>query len=142
MTNLQLNDSAEVLATLPLFAGVSKRRRQKLVRQATRAHFAPGEAILSAVEYGSHLYVIINGTVEVTSRPAVRILGAGDYFGELSLIDGRPRLVTAVALTDVELLELPSRSVLKLAREHSAFTLRIFRDLVPRLHQLEAHGAG
>jgi CRP/FNR family cyclic AMP-dependent transcriptional regulator len=142
MNNIPLNDSAEVLATLPLFAGVSKRRLQKLVRRATRPHFAPGETILSAVEYGSHLYVIISGTVEVTSRPAVRMLGAGNYFGELSLIDGRPRLITAVALTDVELIELPQPSVLKLARAHTAFTLAIFRELTPRLRRLEAKGAG
>src|SRR6476661_1847890 len=130
------------LGTLPLFAGVSERSLWKLVREATRADFAPGETIISAVEYGSHLYVILSGTVEVSSRPAARTLRAGDYFGELSLIDGRPRMATVVALTGVELLELPSRPVLKLAREHPGFTLRIFRDLTPRLRQLEAEGAG
>jgi CRP/FNR family transcriptional regulator, cyclic AMP receptor protein len=132
----------KALTSFPLFAEVSKRRLRKLARHATRATFAPGETIISDVDYGNHLYVILSGAVEAISRPAARTLRAGDYFGELSLIDGRPRLATVVALTDVELLELPSRSVLKLAREHPAFTLRIFKDLVPRLRQLEAEGAG
>jgi CRP/FNR family cyclic AMP-dependent transcriptional regulator len=132
----------KALTSFPLFAEVSERRLRKLARHATRAAFAPGETIVSDVDYGNHLYVILSGAVEAVSRPAARTLRAGDYFGELSLIDGRPRMATVVALTEVELLELPSRPVLKLAREHPGFTLRIFRDLVPRLRQLEAEGAG
>jgi CRP/FNR family transcriptional regulator, cyclic AMP receptor protein len=139
MDNVEL---LKALTSFPLFAELSERRLRKLARHATRAALAPGETIISDVDYGSHLYVILSGAVETVSRPAARTLRAGDYFGELSLIDGRPRLATVVALTDVELLKLPSRSVLKLAREHSAFTLRIFKDLVPRLHQLDAQGAG
>jgi CRP/FNR family cyclic AMP-dependent transcriptional regulator len=135
-------DWVAALSTFRLFTGVSRRRLRKLVRRATRTVFAPGETIISAVEYGNRLYVILSGTVEVSSRPAARTLRAGDYFGELSLIDGRPRLTTVVALTDVELIELPSRSVLKLARTHSAFTLTIFKDLTPRLGRLETRGAG
>ena len=135
-------DWVAVLSTFPLFKGVSKRRLRKLVRSASHTVFAAGETIISAVEYGNRLYVIVDGSVEASSRPAARTLRAGDYFGELSLIDGRPRLSTVVALTDVELLELPSRSVLKLARAHPAFTLRILRDLTPRLRRLEVKGAG
>ena len=132
----------KALSAFPLFRGVSERRVRKLVRHATREVFAPGETIVSAVEYGSHLHVILSGTVEASSRPAVRTLRAGHYFGELSLIDGRPRLTTVVASSDVEVIKVPSRFVLKLARTNSAFTLAIFRDLTPRLLQLEAKGAG
>jgi len=135
-------DWVAVLSTFPLFTGVTKRRLRKLVRRATHRVFAAGDTIISGVEYGSHLYVILDGSVEASSRHAARRLRAGDYFGELSWIDGRPRLTTVVALTDVELVELPSRSVLKLARDHPAFTLRIFKDLTPRFHRLQTEGTG
>jgi CRP-like cAMP-binding protein len=132
------SDWADVLATFPLFAGVSKRRLRKLVRHATLAELAPGETIISPVDYGNYLYVILGGTVEAISQPAARTLRTGDYFGELALIDGRPRAATVVARNEVHLMKLPSRSVLKLAREHSSVTLAVFRALAPRLRQLEA----
>lgn len=135
-------DWAEVLADFPLFRGLSNRRLRKLVRHATFAEFAAGETILSPVDYGNLLYVILSGTVEAISRPAARTLRTGDYFGELAVIDGRPRWATIVARSDVHVIELQSRAVRKLARTHSAFTLAIFRDLTPRLRQLEAEGAG
>jgi CRP/FNR family transcriptional regulator, cyclic AMP receptor protein len=136
------SDWADVLAAFPLFRGVSKRRLRKLVRYATLAELAPGETIISPVDYGNYLYVILGGTVEAISRPAARTLRTGDYFGELALIDGRPRPATIVARSDVHLMKLPSRSVVKLAREHSTFTIAVFRDLAPRLLQFEADGAG
>jgi CRP-like cAMP-binding protein len=135
-------DLAAALATFRLFEGVSKRRIRKLARRATHAVFAAGETIVSAVEYGNRLYIVLSGTVEVAARPGARTLRAGDYFGELSLIDGRPRLTTVTATTDVELIEVPSGSVLRLARTHPTFALSIFRDLTLRFRRLEAKGAG
>jgi CRP-like cAMP-binding protein len=134
-------DWADVLAGFPLFRGVSKRRLRKLVRDATFAELAGGETIISSIDYGNFLYVILGGTVEAISRPAARILRTGDYFGELALIDGRPRMATVVARSDVHVMKLPSRSIQKLAREHSTFSIAVIRDLAPRLRQLQAEGA-
>ena len=136
-----ISDWADVLATFPLFEGVGKARLLRLVVDATFAEFAPGKRIIDSLDYGDFLYVVLGGTVEAMSPPATRTLQTGDYFGELSLIDGRPRLATVVATSYVHVMKLPSRSVLKLAREHSTFTLAIFNDLVPRLRQFEARRA-
>ena len=135
-------DWADVLAGFPLFRGVSNRRLRKLVRDATFAELATGETIISSVDYGDFLYVILDGTVEAFARPAARTLRTGDYFGELALIDGRPRLGTVIARSHVHLMKLPSGSVQKLAREHSTVSLAVIRDLAPRLRQLEAESAG
>lgn len=133
---------ADVLSDFPLFRGLSNRRLRNLVRQGTFAEFATGETILSPVDYGNFLYVILSGTLEAISQRAARTLRTGDYFGELAVLDGRPRSATIVARSAVHVITLPSPAVLKLARRHSAFTLAIFRDLTPRLRQLEAEGAG
>lgn len=135
-------DWADVLAGFPLFSGVANRRLRKLVRDATFAELATGETIISSVDYGDFLYVILDGTVEAFARPAARTLRTGDYFGELALIDGRPRLGTVIARSHVHLMKLPSRSVQKLAREHSTVSLGVIRDLAPRLRQLEAESTG
>jgi CRP/FNR family cyclic AMP-dependent transcriptional regulator len=132
---------ADVLATFPLFTGVSKRRLRKIARNGTLAEFAPGETIIFAGDADDMLYIILSGRAKTTSRGSRRLLRVGDYFGELALIDGRPDSATVVATNYVELMKLPSRSVLELARRHPAVTLTIFRNLTARLRRLEAEGA-
>jgi CRP-like cAMP-binding protein len=134
-------DWANVLATSPLFAGVSKRRLRKLARNATHAEFAPGETIIFAGDRGNFLYVILDGKAKTIARRAARALRTGDYFGEVAMIDGRPRSATVVAMSHVHVMKLPSRSVLKLARQHPAITLTMLENLTTRLRRLEAEGA-
>jgi CRP/FNR family cyclic AMP-dependent transcriptional regulator len=133
-------DWADVLATFPLFTGVSKRRLRKIARNGTLAEFAPGE-IIFAGDADVTLYIILSGRATTTSRGNRRLLRVGDYFGELALIDGRPDSATIVATNYVEVMKLPSRLVLELARRHPAVTLTMFRDLTARLRLLEAEGA-
>jgi CRP-like cAMP-binding protein len=134
-------DWADVLAECPLFTGVSKRRLRSLSRNATFAEFAPSETIVFAGDPEDALYVILAGHAKTTSRGDRRVLRAGEYFGELTLIDGRPRSVTVVAMSYVHVMKLPARSVLKLARRYPAITLTMLGDLTTRLRRLEAAGA-
>jgi CRP/FNR family transcriptional regulator, cyclic AMP receptor protein len=134
-------DWANVLATFPLFTGVSKRRLRKLARNATLAEFAPGETIIFAGDADDLLYIILSGHAKTRSRGDGRVLRAGDYFGEVALIDGRLRSATVVAMSHSHVMKLPSRSVLKLARQHPAITLTMLENLTTRLRRLEAEGA-
>jgi CRP/FNR family transcriptional regulator, cyclic AMP receptor protein len=134
-------DWARVLAGFPLFTGVSKRRLRKLARNATLAEFARGETISFAGDRGDFLYVILDGNAKTIARRAGRALRIGDYFGELALIDGRLRSATVVATSHVQVMKLPSRSVLKLARRHPATTLTMLENLTRRLRRLEAAAA-
>jgi CRP/FNR family transcriptional regulator, cyclic AMP receptor protein len=134
-------DWANVLARFPLFEGVSKRQLRKLARNATFAEFGPGETILSTGDSGDFLYVILGGKAQAIARPASRTLRTGDYFGELAMIDGRRRSATVVATSDVHVMKLPSRSVLKLARQHLAITSTMLNNLTTQLRRLETEGA-
>ena len=134
-------DWADVLARFPLFTGVRKRRLRKLARNATLVEFAPGETIVVVGDPADVLYVILGGNVAAISPAGRQALHTGDYFGELAVIDGRPRSATVVATSDVHVMKLPARSVMKLARRHPAMTLTMLRDLSTRLRRLEAVGA-
>jgi CRP-like cAMP-binding protein len=134
------SDWANVLATFPLFTGVSKRRLRKIARTGTLAEFAPSETIVFAGDADDMLYIILSGRAKTTSR-GNRLPRVGDYFGELALIDGRPGPATVVATNYVEVMKLPSRSVLELVRRHPAVTFTMVRDLTARLRRLEAQGA-
>jgi len=131
-------DWTDELARSPIFASVDRRRLRKLAASATTAELLPGETIVHAGDHGDALYVILGGEASAVSRRERRALRAGDYFGELALIDGRRRSATVVAVSHVHVIELPSGAVLKLARRDPALTRALLRHLAARLRGLEA----
>src|ERR671924_562151 len=82
---------ADVLAGLPLFEGIGKRDLKRIVREAEFAEFAPGDTVVATGAPGDYFYVILGGEAKPAARPAARTLTTGDYFGEMSLLDGEPR---------------------------------------------------
>jgi monovalent cation:H+ antiporter, CPA1 family len=121
-------DWAEVLATFPLFADVSKRQLRKLVRRATFAELARGQSVFSYGERAEVLYVVLGGEARML-RPGHRSLRAGDYFGELGVLGRRPHSLHVVATQELHLMKLPRQQVLELARRNAPVTLVLLKDL-------------
>jgi CRP-like cAMP-binding protein len=136
-----IDDWARVLADVPLFAGVSKRRLRKLVRAATFAEVAAGHTVSSNGNGSDSVYIILSGAAKELRKPASRELGVGDYFGESALIDRAPRSATVVAMHDLHVMRLPARSLVRLARRHPAMTLTMLRNLSTEFGRLEAQVA-
>jgi CRP-like cAMP-binding protein len=132
---------AKVLATFPLFSGVSRRQLRKLAREATFAEFAPGDIVVSNPESADSLYVILSGSARVLGKPAARALRTGDYFGELALLENAPRSATIVASGELHVMRLPEQSFLRLAHAHPAISLTMLRNLSTQLRRLEAQTA-
>jgi CRP/FNR family transcriptional regulator, cyclic AMP receptor protein len=132
---------ARVLATFPLFAGLSRRQLRRLARQATFAEFAPGDIVMSNPESTDWLNVILSGSAKVLGKPAARRLRTGDYFGELGLLENAPRSATVVAVQELHVMRLPRHSVLRLARNHPAVALTMLRDLSTQFRRREAQTA-
>lgn len=93
---------ADSLKQLPIFAACSKRDLEEISRLATQLDLPAGRVLAAEGTPGQEFVVIRAGTVEV-SRQGTRLaeLGPGDYFGEISLLDGGPRTATVTALTPV-----------------------------------------
>jgi CRP/FNR family transcriptional regulator, cyclic AMP receptor protein len=134
---------AEVLAKVPLFAGVPARHVRKIAALGSAASFDAKTRIVSAGDPGDAFYVVLAGRAEVQrgrGRPKVEI-GAGAYFGEMALLDGAPRSATVVAKSETICLMLARKQFEKVLKDEPAVAYALLRTLAARLRELDASAA-
>jgi len=135
------SDWVKVLASLPLFEGLSKRRLRKVARRAHFADYARGDEIVSTGSAGDAFYVILSGSAKARGKPAARTLKAGDYFGEMAVLDGGPRSATVVATSELQVMRVPREAFLELAEDEPALTANMLAQLGARVRELEGQAA-
>ena len=102
----------EVLSSIHVFARLPPDDLKALADRLGEARFAPGAVIVrEGATDSAKLYIIEEGSVEITrgdgkSRVELEVLGPGQYFGELALIDGEPRSASATAREHLHVLTL------------------------------------
>jgi CRP-like cAMP-binding protein len=110
-------NDVELLHGVDLFEELSKSELRKVAGLAKLFTFAAGENVTEEDTPGGRFHVIQSGTAKVVANGRTRAtLGPGEYFGELSLIDGEPRSATVVAcepLTTLSIAEWNLRPLLK-----------------------------
>jgi CRP-like cAMP-binding protein len=123
-----------VLATVPLFSGLSRRHLGKLAKAGRIVHFDDQTAIVRAGEPGDTLYVLIDGEVSVQKQRArAARVGVGGFFGEMLLLDGGPRSATVLARGPVACFALGRREFTKLLRAEPAMAIAMLQELAGRL---------
>jgi CRP-like cAMP-binding protein len=130
------------LASVPLLAGLNTRIRHRLAETGKRRTYAAGEEIVREGSTGTALYIVLSGTARVVrGGEAIGEVKAGDFFGELALIEEHPRSATVVAAVETECLLFPAWEFTALLEEHPEIAVPIMRALIGRLHRREHHGA-
>jgi CRP/FNR family transcriptional regulator, cyclic AMP receptor protein len=100
---------ADVLSQIPIFASLGEQDRSSLAERIERQSFPKGRILFRRGEPGNALYIIIRGQVRIFSSTrqgneiTLALLGAGEFFGEMALLDGQPRSANAEATEDTEL---------------------------------------
>jgi CRP-like cAMP-binding protein len=136
-----LADWVEVLATFPLFSGIAKRRLRKLVRHATFSEYGRGDIVIQKGTPGNALHIILAGSAKALGKPASRSLRIGDYFGELSLLDGTTRSATVIATSELHVMNLPGQAFLGLAKHNPGISLKMLNTLGAQIRWLETQPA-
>jgi CRP/FNR family cyclic AMP-dependent transcriptional regulator len=133
----------EFLASVPLFAGLNDRQKQRIARRFSQRTYQTGETIIHQGHIGVGLFIIVSGEVEVIredgdgNKNHVATIGRGEFFGEFSLIDEAPRIATVNATSSVvECLILSRLDFLAALQEDTEMPLVIMRELVGRLRNL------
>ena len=131
-------ESVNMLAEIPLFAGLSRRHLGRVAKIATSRRFAPGGALVRAGEPADAFYVILDGRVRVETHGREIELKSGDFFGEMALLDGEPRSATIVALSEVYAMVILRAKFLKLLESEPKITLAVMATLTRRLRSAQA----
>jgi cAMP-dependent protein kinase regulator len=129
-------DAALPASRSELFGDFSTDELAAVIHGLDLRSFAPGDLVVSQGEPGRSLFVVASGSVKVWVQEGhgrarfVRTLGEGDFFGEVSLLTGRPRTATVTAAAPSDLLELDWSRVEEIVRDHPrvADVLRAFCD--------------
>lgn len=139
-------DDRELLRTVPIFAELQPGDIESLARLCTRRHSPKDTVVFFENEQGDSFFMILSGRVKVTilgddgREVILTMLGPGDFFGEMSLLDNEPRSATAIAAEDTELLCLARSDFEKVATKRS-ITAALIKTLTARLrranHQIQ-----
>ncbi|HET9000154.1 MAG TPA: cyclic nucleotide-binding domain-containing protein [bacterium] len=132
------SSKAALLEKSTLFTGLSARELTKISRLMDEVGVPMGNRLATIGEAGREMFIIVDGRALVTTRRGRTVhLGPGDFFGEMSLIDGDPRSATVDAATPMRLLVLKYREFWQLLDESLPMTRKIMRTLSRRLRQAE-----
>jgi CRP/FNR family transcriptional regulator, cyclic AMP receptor protein len=127
-------DAVDRLAKVPLFSDCSRRDLQTIARVVREIAHREGTVIAREGEPGIGLFVILHGTAEISIGGRKKaLLGPGDFFGEIALLDGGPRTATVTAKTDVNLLGLTEWVFRGLMSEHPSIALKTLHQMAGRL---------
>jgi CRP-like cAMP-binding protein len=126
------------LATVPILAGLSKRQRSRLYDGSRIVQHPAGKVVAAEGQGALALHVVLEGTATVTvgGRPK-RTLGTGDHFGEISLIDGRPRSATVTAMAPLTTLAVPHLVFQSLLDDDPTLARGLLTVLCARLREAE-----
>jgi CRP-like cAMP-binding protein len=127
----------ELLATAPLLDGVDGPGLERIAERTVEVSFTPDHVIARQGEVGTGFFVIASGGARVVrDGRTVATLGPGDFFGELSVLDGRPRTAQVIADGPTVCLALASWDFEAVVQENPAVALAILRGLASRLRTL------
>ncbi len=125
-----------LLQRVPLLQGLDAAHLQRVAHLAREVHAADGEVITAQGESGDDFFMVVAGTVLVVRDDLVLArLRAGDFFGEIALIDGRPRTASAIAEGEAQLLVLDHSGFDALLDEFPGIGRQVARTLVERIRR-------
>jgi CRP/FNR family cyclic AMP-dependent transcriptional regulator len=133
---------AHLLEGVGLFSATGARGRSAIAKRAVEVDFPQGRRIARQGEVETGFFLIVTGSVSVVRDGAViATLGPGQFFGELSLLDRRPRIATVVADEPTTCLGLPSWEFQQLLETEPRIAAAVLKEVAGRLRALSVDHA-
>ena len=135
--------STTLLRNVPLFAGLEEAQLELLTRAIVRKSVGRNAKIIGAGDPTDSLYIVISGRLKVLMgdeqgrEVILSILGPGEFFGEMGLLDDSPRSASVVTLEACELLTISKTDFKRNLAENFDLSLMVMRGLVRRLREAD-----
>ncbi|HEV7126085.1 MAG TPA: Crp/Fnr family transcriptional regulator [Ktedonobacterales bacterium] len=129
----------EYLAQVPMFADLDLQSLREVASLMHRRTFQAGEVIFHRGDPGQIMYLIRRGKVKISltsvdgQEVALALLGRGEYFGELALLDGQPRSADTIAIEEVEAFWLQRADFIRTVTHHPHIAIEVMNVLARRL---------
>ena len=131
----------EILATVPIFADLDNNVLKELRSKMTKRSYKKNNIILMEDEFGDTFFVISSGTVKITRisedgrEVILAMLGEGEFFGEMSLLDGESRSANAIASEESDVLILKRRDFIEFLERYPKISISLLREMASRLRK-------
>jgi len=130
------------LRNIALFSGLSETEMAAISSQAVTRSFPKNTLVICEGDTSDSLYVVLSGKVKVFlsdeegKEVTLNLQGAGEYFGELAILDEAPRSASVVTVEDTKLAVLSKAAFEKCMEQHATIALVVMRGLACRLREL------
>jgi uncharacterized membrane protein len=136
---------SELLAQIPLFDTLAPEDLEALGQRMTERPYKAGESVFAKGDQGSSMYVVLSGAVQIflpgqgdEPRVVLKDARTGEYFGELSLFDDKPRSASVEASTETVLLELTREDFSDHLSKSKNAAMTILAEMAERLRETNA----
>jgi CRP/FNR family cyclic AMP-dependent transcriptional regulator len=134
---LTADDRAALIGACPLFRGLVPDDLAAVATAAIEVDFPAERAIARQGEIGTGFFIVVSGRVRVVrDGTVVAHLGPGEFFGELSILDGGPRVAQVVTDEPTVCLAIPSWDFERVLREEPGVALAVLKVVAARLREV------
>ncbi len=132
------DEKLEKLRQVPLFAHLGKRETERLGMLADELEVPDGQVLTRQGASGGEFFIVLDGKVAIEKDgQQIATMNAGDFLGEISLIDGKPRTATARADGDARLLVIGRAPFHELMDEFPSVRVAVLQALAERVRSHE-----
>jgi CRP-like cAMP-binding protein len=135
---LAKNPGTEVLAGVPLFEGLASRHLRRIRDLAEPADYMAGASLVKQGTEAESFFVILEGLARVVvGKRTINRLMPGDYFGEISLLDGGVRTASVVSETPMKVLVIERKRFLKLLQREGVIAVALLEGLARAIRRTD-----
>lgn len=134
----------KLIKNVPLFSGLKESELKRIAGKMIRDHYPKGTIIFLESDEGDSLFIIQNGRVKISrisedgGEVILAILKDGDFFGEMSILDGQLRSANVMAIEDSDILALRREEFMKLLIHHPEISIQLLKELAHRIRQSDS----